>query len=90
MYHVQADFAEGEDGAVVSAELLAIRFGSSENANKFKAMFEKCQGINKAVADGEEPEHVEPLKDEKPDEASDAAKKAAASTAEESKEKTAA
>jgi hypothetical protein len=52
---------------------------SCVDANKFKEVFEKCQKINQDVADGKEPEKLEPLKEEKPDEASDAAAKKAAS-----------
>lgn len=37
VYNVAADFYEGE----ARAELLAIRFANSENANKFKAKFEE-------------------------------------------------
>ncbi|KAJ3284711.1 single stranded nucleic acid binding protein [Borealophlyctis nickersoniae] len=40
-----ADFAEGEP----TAELLAIRFANSENANKFKAKFEEVQKLNAAL-----------------------------------------
>lgn len=71
VYNVAADMAEDE----ARQELLAIRFANSENAKKFKEMFERCQKVNKAVSEGQEPEKIEPLKDEKPDERSDAAKK---------------
>ncbi|ODQ79996.1 hypothetical protein BABINDRAFT_161644 [Babjeviella inositovora NRRL Y-12698] len=44
VYSVTADIAEGEP----EAQTLAIRFGSKENADNFKAEFEKAQTANKA------------------------------------------
>ncbi|SCW00669.1 LAFE_0C09318g1_1 [Lachancea fermentati] len=43
VYSCTADVAEGEPEAFT----FAIRFGSKENADKFKAEFEKAQEINK-------------------------------------------
>ncbi|KAI9353887.1 RanBP1 domain-containing protein, partial [Obelidium mucronatum] len=57
VYSAAADFAEGE----ARQELLAIRFGNSENADKFKAEFLKAQAKNlelensELVAAGKEP-----------------------------------
>ncbi|KAJ3071523.1 Ran GTPase-binding protein yrb1 [Podochytrium sp. JEL0797] len=57
VYSVAADFAEGE----AMPELLAIRFGNSENADKFKTEFIACQAKNlelenkELVAAGKEP-----------------------------------
>jgi Ran-binding protein 1 len=31
VYHVNADYAEGEEGAILSSETLAIRFANSES-----------------------------------------------------------
>ncbi|KAI8609986.1 RanBP1 domain-containing protein [Chytriomyces sp. MP71] len=42
VYSVASDFAEGE----ARPELLAIRFGNSDNADKFKGEFIRCQGLN--------------------------------------------
>jgi Ran-binding protein 1 len=55
LYHVTADYAETEP----RAELFAIRFANSENAQKFKKKFEECQKVNQAVLDGKAPS--EPL-----------------------------
>ncbi|MBW0488212.1 hypothetical protein O181_027927, partial [Austropuccinia psidii MF-1] len=46
VYNVAADVSED----VPRAETLAIRFGSSENANKFKEKFEEAQEINSSLA----------------------------------------
>lgn len=43
VYNVTADISEGEP----EAQTLAIRFGSKENADKFKEEFEKAQQFNK-------------------------------------------
>lgn len=45
VWNVLADIADGE----ATQETLAIRFANSENAGKFKEMFEKCQGDNNAI-----------------------------------------
>ncbi|KAJ3202908.1 Ran GTPase-binding protein yrb1 [Entophlyctis luteolus] len=49
VYQVLADFAEGE----ARPETLAIRFGNSENAEKFKQEFIKCQALNHALENAE-------------------------------------
>ena len=36
------------------------------DAQKFKTKFQECQAVNQAVADGKEVPHVEPIKDEQP------------------------
>jgi Ran-binding protein 1 len=43
-----ADYSEGE----AQKEVLAIRFANTENAKKFKEMFEEAQEINKKIAEG--------------------------------------
>ncbi|KAJ3088145.1 hypothetical protein HK100_008143 [Physocladia obscura] len=69
VYSVASDFAEGE----ARPELLAIRFGNSENAEKFKEEFIKAQKLNLAlenaelVAEGKEPK-VAPAADSSDDE----------------------
>ncbi|KAJ3043087.1 single stranded nucleic acid binding protein [Rhizoclosmatium hyalinum] len=66
VYSVAADFAEGE----ARQELLAIRFGNSENADKFKEEFTKCQAKNlelenaELVAAGKEPKAAAAADDE--------------------------
>ncbi|KAI8852026.1 putative YRB1-ran-specific GTPase-activating protein [Chytridium lagenaria] len=45
VYSVAADFAEGES----RAEMLAVRFANSENADKFKEEFKKAQKINRDI-----------------------------------------
>jgi Ran-binding protein 1 len=45
VWNVMADIADGEP----RQETLAIRFANSENAGKFKDMFEKCQADNNAA-----------------------------------------
>lgn len=62
VWHVAADISEG----VATAELLAIRFGSSENANLFKEKFEECQKHNESLIGmkGEEIEKAEEKKEE--------------------------
>ncbi|BEJ04677.1 hypothetical protein CcaverHIS641_0204940 [Cutaneotrichosporon cavernicola] len=59
--------ADVSDGAP-SADLLAIRFANSENANLFKKAFEEAQESNKAVEDKDESkaEDKDEAKDEKP------------------------
>lgn len=52
-----ADIADGKP----RQETLAIRFANSENAGKFKDMFEKCQGENIVI---EEDKPVEEKKEE--------------------------
>ncbi|KAJ3345631.1 Ran GTPase-binding protein yrb1 [Entophlyctis luteolus] len=49
VYQVLADFAEGE----ARPETLAIRFGNSENAEKFKQEFIKCQELNRTLENSE-------------------------------------
>ncbi len=48
VYNCAADFAEDE----ARPEVFAIRFGSSENADKFKAKFEECAEINEQLGGG--------------------------------------
>ncbi|KAL3900919.1 MAG: hypothetical protein SGCHY_000983 [Lobulomycetales sp.] len=45
VWNVLADIADGDP----KQETLAIRFANSENANKFKDQFEKCQTENNAI-----------------------------------------
>jgi len=59
VYTTAGDFSEGE----AKTELLAIRFGNPENANKFKEEFETCQKHNIALDKGEKVTPREPLKD---------------------------
>ena len=63
VWSVVADFAEEE----ARQETLAIRFGNSENANKFKAQFEECQKMNAELekkGDKKEEEKKEEKKEE--------------------------
>ncbi|KAI8845930.1 RanBP1 domain-containing protein [Chytriomyces cf. hyalinus JEL632] len=59
VYSVASDFAEGE----ARAELLAIRFGNSENADKFKEEFRKCQALNLETENKELAVAGKPLKE---------------------------
>ncbi|TPX77983.1 hypothetical protein CcCBS67573_g00771 [Chytriomyces confervae] len=59
VYSVASDFAEGE----ARAELLAIRFGNSENADKFKEEFRKCQALNLETENKELAAAGKPLKE---------------------------
>ncbi|KAJ2611627.1 Ran GTPase binding protein Sbp1 [Coemansia sp. RSA 1365] len=49
VWNVLADLVDDE----VQRQLLAIRFGNTENANKFKAAFEEAREINKKIASEE-------------------------------------
>ncbi|KAI8074136.1 Ran binding domain-containing protein [Gongronella butleri] len=49
-----ADVSDGES----KTETLAIRFANSDNANLFKAEFEKVQKINQDIKDGKTPEET--------------------------------
>ncbi|KAJ1898381.1 transcription factor TFIIF complex subunit Tfg3 [Kickxella alabastrina] len=49
VWNVAADFVDDE----VERQLLAIRFGNSENANKFKEAFETARESNKKFASAE-------------------------------------
>jgi Ran-binding protein 1 len=55
--------ADVSDGAP-SADLLAIRFANSENANLFKKAFEEAQESNKALEAKDESDDEEEAKDE--------------------------
>ncbi|KAJ3038436.1 single stranded nucleic acid binding protein [Rhizophlyctis rosea] len=78
-----ADFSEGEP----TAELLAIRFANSENANKFKDQFEEVQKINIEVDNkgASKPAESAP-KTEEPKEAAKAQEPKAEEAKEEKKE----
>ena len=54
------DYSEGE----ANVENLAIRFGNTENAGKFKAKFEECQKVNQAILDGGEVPFLEEIETE--------------------------
>lgn len=71
VWKVAADVSDGEP----TSETLAIRFANAENANNFKAEFEKAQKVNAeltaaaaAPKPAAEPAHVEPAKEEKEEE----------------------
>ncbi|KAJ2082318.1 Ran GTPase binding protein Sbp1 [Coemansia sp. RSA 988] len=49
VWNVLADLVEDD----IERQMLAIRFGNSENANKFKAAFEDARETNKKIASGE-------------------------------------
>ncbi|KAJ2354247.1 Ran GTPase binding protein Sbp1, partial [Coemansia sp. RSA 2618] len=60
VWNVAADLVEDE----AERQMLAIRFGNSENAGKFKDAFEEARETNKLLADGEKPEEKESKKTE--------------------------
>ncbi|KAJ3302708.1 Ran GTPase-binding protein yrb1 [Kappamyces sp. JEL0829] len=78
VYTTAADFSEGE----AKTELFAIRFGNTENAQKFKEEFESCQKQNIAIDKGEtvtpKPALVKEQEKEDAGEAKDKAEKPAA------------
>ncbi len=55
VYSTLADFSEGD---TPTAELFAIRFANTENAEKFKSAFTEAQAENAKIAAGGEPTPV--------------------------------
>ncbi|KAJ2455018.1 Ran GTPase binding protein Sbp1 [Coemansia sp. RSA 2336] len=85
VWNVAADLVDDE----AERQLLAIRFGNSENANKFKEAFDDARKSNKDLAAGVKPEKKEEDKSEDTKEAdkSEEKKEEASKDAEDSKEK---
>ena len=79
------DFAEEE----ARAEMLAIRFANADNANKFKAMWEKVGALNEDIREGKDVELLEEIQEEEPAPASEAAAGGAGAGGEEKKDEAA-
>ncbi|KAI9476850.1 Ran GTPase binding protein Sbp1 [Coemansia sp. RSA 989] len=61
VWNVAADLVDDE----AERQLLAIRFGNSENANKFKEAFDEARKNNKDLAAGVKPEKKEEKEEDK-------------------------
>ncbi|KAJ1723816.1 Ran GTPase binding protein Sbp1 [Coemansia erecta] len=71
VWNVAADLVD----EVPERQLLAIRFGNSDNANKFKEAFEDARESNKKLASSESKDDDEESKEEEDEESKDEEKK---------------